>query len=68
MTKIAETRSHRSSTEIPKPLRAGETVTRVRPSRRHVTRGASASEIRKALGISQKELDAARRDLAVLGL
>ena len=66
MTKVAETRSQRSSAEIPKetgiPL-----LIRVR-ARRHVTRAASAAEIRKALGVSQKDLDAARRDLALLGL
>jgi hypothetical protein len=34
--------------------------------RRHMAQGASASEIRKALGISKKDLAAARRDLAAL--
>jgi len=51
-----------------KKLSAREALTKVRRARRHVTQGASASEIRKALGISKKDLDAARRDLAVLGL
>ncbi len=41
---------------------------KARRPRRHVTPGASASEIRKALGISKKDLAAARRDLAALHL
>jgi hypothetical protein len=51
-----------------KKLSAREALTKVRRARRHVTRGASASEIRKALGISKKDLDTARGDLALLGL
>jgi len=50
------------------PQGVGEKEFQVKARRpqRHVTQGASASEIRKALGISKKDLAAARRDLAVL--
>ena len=45
-----------------------KTQAKARRPQRHITLGASASEIRKALGISKKDLVAARRDLAALHL
>ena len=48
-----------------KPSRA---VARAPRPRRHIVRGAGASEIRRSLGISKKDLAAARRDLAALGI
>jgi hypothetical protein len=48
-------------------LKTAHSVARARRPRRHVTQGCSASEIRKALGISKKDLAIARRDLAALG-
>jgi hypothetical protein len=60
MAEIADTRSGRVSAKI-----SGKAKLSL-PTRRHVTQGSSASEIRKALGISKRDLDAARRDLAAL--
>jgi len=48
-------------------LKPAQTAARVRRPQRHVTQGCGASEIRKTLGISKKDLAAARRDLAALG-
>jgi hypothetical protein len=68
MDTAVETRSGRISAvaKEAKP-KAALAVGRARRSRRHVTQGSTASEIRKALGISKKDLAAARRDLAALG-
>lgn len=48
-------------------LKNMDAVAKVNRPRRHMAHGATATEIRKALGISKKRLEAARRDLAALG-
>jgi len=68
MDTVVEARSDRMSAVAKETkLKAAHSVARARRPRRHVTQGSSASEIRKALGISKKDLAAARRVLAALG-
>jgi acetyl-CoA acetyltransferase len=66
MSKVTAKKDKRSSMEANE--REERDLMPLAPPQRHVARGVSASEIRKAYGITDEQMDVIRRELKAMGL